>query len=101
MRLRGAVFYYIKGSSPWVAEAPPAREIISGIMPGVEHMIEFHGVVEGSCWAGIIGGPPVKLETGDVILFPQGDAHVIASSPSLRAPQVNREVYFWPPMMRG
>jgi len=96
VRLRGAVFYYIKGSSPWVAEAPPAREIIAGIMPGVEHMIGFHGVVEGSCWAGIIDGPPVRLETGDVILFPQGGAHVIGSSPSLRAPRVDREVYFWP-----
>ena len=30
---------------------PPAREIIPAIMPGAEHMIEFHGVVEGSCWA--------------------------------------------------
>ncbi|HUC43069.1 MAG TPA: cupin domain-containing protein, partial [Candidatus Sulfotelmatobacter sp.] len=71
VRLRGAVFYYIDGSPPWVAEAPPAREIIPGIMPGAEHMIEFHGVVEGSCWAGIAGESPVRLEAGDVILFPQ------------------------------
>ena len=49
VRLRGAVFYYIDGTSPWVAEAPPAREIIPAIMPGAEHMIEFHGVIEGSC----------------------------------------------------
>src|SRR5262245_44360739 len=35
VRLRGAVFYYVEGSSPWVAEAPPAAEIIPGIMPGV------------------------------------------------------------------
>ncbi len=52
VRLRGAVFYYIDGSRPWVAEAPPAREIIPAIMPGAEHMIEFHGVIEGSCWGG-------------------------------------------------
>src|SRR5262245_22129200 len=96
VRLRGAVFYYIKGSSPWVAEAPPARDIIPGIMPGVDHMIEFHGVVEGACWAGTIDGTPVKLEAGDVILFPQGDAHVIGSAPGRRAPKVEHEVYFWP-----
>jgi hypothetical protein len=48
VRLRGAVFYYIEGSSPWVAEAPAACDIIPAILPGAEHMIEFHAVVEGS-----------------------------------------------------
>src|SRR5262245_65722714 len=78
VRLRGAVFYYIDGSSPWVAEAPPAPEIIPAIMPGADHMIEFHAVVEGSCWAAIVGESPVRLEAGDVILFPQGDPHVVS-----------------------
>ena len=71
VRLRGAVFYYVDGSSPWAAEAPPARELIPAIMPGAEHLIEFHGVVVGSCWAGIVDQPPIRLETGDVVLFPQ------------------------------
>jgi hypothetical protein len=41
VRLRGALFYYIEGTPPWVAGAPAACEIIPAIMPGVEHMIEF------------------------------------------------------------
>jgi AraC-like DNA-binding protein len=96
VRLRGAVFYYIDGSSPWVAEVPRAQELIPGIMPGAEHMIEFHGVVDGSCWGGIAGEPPLRLETRDVILFPQGDAHVISSAPGMRVPNVDRGVYFAP-----
>jgi len=96
VRLRGAVFYYIDGSSPWVAEAPPAKEIIPGIMPGAEHMIEFHGVVEGSCWAAIVGEQPVLLRAGDVILFPQGDPHVMSSAPGMREPGADKEVYFAP-----
>ncbi len=96
VRLRGAVFYYIDGSSPWVAEAPPAAEIIPGIMPGAEHMIEFHGVVEGSCWAAVVGDPPARLHAGDVILFPQGDAHVVSSAPGMRAPFVDHKVFFSP-----
>jgi len=96
VRLRGAVFYYIEGSSPWSAEAPPAREIIPAIMPSAEHMIEFHGVVEGSCWGGPVGEPPTRLETGDVILFPQGDAHVMSSDPRSPSTPVNKEVYFAP-----
>jgi len=96
VRLRGAVFYYVDGSSPWVAEAPPAREIIPAIMPGAEHMIEFHGVVEGSCWAAIVGEPPLRLGERDVILFPQGDAHVMSSAPGMRQPSPVHDVYFAP-----
>jgi AraC-like DNA-binding protein len=96
VRLRGAVFFYIDAAAPWVAEAPPAREIIPAIMPGAEHMIEFHGVVEGACWAAVVGEPPVRLEAGDVILFPQGDAHVVSSAPGMRPPRVEKDVYFAP-----
>ncbi|HET9950484.1 MAG TPA: AraC family transcriptional regulator [Candidatus Eisenbacteria bacterium] len=96
VRLRGAVFYYIEGAPPWVAEAPPACDIIPGIMPGVEHMIEFHGIVKGSCWAAMVGESPVRLEAGDVILFPQGDAHVMSSAPGMRAPSVDKDLFFSP-----
>jgi AraC-like DNA-binding protein len=96
VHLRGAIFYYVEGSSPWVAEAPRAREIIPAIMPGVEHMFEFHAVAAGSCWAGLTGEPPIRLETGDVVLFPQGDAHVLASAPGARAPSVDKEFFFSP-----
>jgi AraC-like DNA-binding protein len=96
VRLHGAVFYYIEGASPWVAEAPPACEIIPGILPGAEHMIEFHGIVKGSCWAAIAGETPIRLSEGDVILFPQGDPHVMSSAPGMRAPTVDKSVYFSP-----
>jgi AraC-like DNA-binding protein len=96
VRLRGAVFYYIEGASPWVAEAPAAREIIPAIMPGVDHMIEFHGAIEGSCWAAIAGESPVRLAEGDLVLFPQGNAHVVSSAPGMRAPRVDTGIYFAP-----
>jgi AraC-like DNA-binding protein len=96
VRFRGALFYYIDGASPWVAEAPPAREIIPAILPGAEHMIEFHGIVKGACWAAIAGESPIRLNEGDVILFPQGDPHVMSSAPGMRAPAVDKDFYFSP-----
>ena len=96
VRLRGAVFYYIEGSSPWVAAAPPAQEIIPLIMPGVEHLIEFHGLAEGSCWAALAGESPIRMSAGDVVLFPQGDGHVMSSAPGLRAPDAARKILHAP-----
>jgi AraC-like DNA-binding protein len=96
VRLRGAVFYYVEGSSPWVAEAPPARQLIPAIMPGVEHLIEFHGLAAGSCWAALAGESPIRMRPGDVILFPQGDGHVVSSAPGLRSKGSETGMFFAP-----
>ena len=84
VRLSGAVFFSIEASAPWVAEAPPARKLGPLIMPRFEHVIEYLVVASGSCWGGVLGEPAIKLEAGDIIVFPQGDAHVISSTPGLR-----------------
>ena len=86
VRLHGAVFYYVKGYPPWVVENPHVSEIIPAIMPGAEHMIEFHALVNGSCWAGVSGEPPIQMGAGDVVLFPQDDPHTMSSAPGIRAP---------------
>jgi len=86
VRLTGAVFFSVDASTPWVAEAPPARELGRHVMPGIEHVIEYHVMKRGTAWGGIIGEEPIQLETGDVIVFPQGDPHVLSSEPGMRAP---------------
>ena len=84
VRLRGAVFYYVSCRDEWAAEAPPASEIASAVMPGAEHVIEYHMVAKGSGWAGVSGVNPIRLSTGDIVMFPQGDSHVLSSAPGLR-----------------
>ena len=84
VRLRGAVFFHVSGSSDWAAEAPSASAIAPLLMHGVEHVMEYHAVAQGSCWAGIPGGPSVQLFAGDVVMFPHGDAHVMSSAPGMR-----------------
>ena len=54
-------------------------------MPDAEHVIEYHVLTAGECWAGIVGEPPVKMQRGDIVLLPQGDAHVVSSAPGMRA----------------
>jgi AraC-like DNA-binding protein len=84
VRLRGAVFFNVSGSSDWAAEAPPASVLAPMLMRGVQHVIEYHALAQGHCWASIPGGPSVEMSAGDVVMFPHGDAHVVSSAPGMR-----------------
>jgi AraC-like DNA-binding protein len=84
VRLSGAIFFDIRASEPWLAETPAGPSIVGRMFPGAEHLICYHVMIEGSCWGTVRDRPPVRLETGDVIMVPHGDAHVIGSAPGLR-----------------
>jgi AraC-like DNA-binding protein len=86
VRLKGAVFFDVDTAEPWVAEAPPAKVIAPAVMPDAEHVIEYHVITSGSCWASVVGqdGESVHLTAGDVVAFPQGDAHVLSSARGMR-----------------
>jgi len=83
VRVRGAVFYYVSCSDKWSAEAPPASEIAEAVMPGSEHVIEYHMIAKGNGWAAVDGETPVKLGAGDIVMFPHGDRHVLSSAPGI------------------
>lgn len=85
VRLTGAVYFDFELSSPWVAEAPPSRELAGKVMPGAQRVIEYHLIARGACWGHAVGQPPMRLGEGDLIVFPQGDAHVLSSAPGMRA----------------
>jgi AraC-like DNA-binding protein len=96
VRLRGAVFFYLRNVDAWVAETPLSSRIIPAVLPGVEHLMPFHGVAKGSCWACVEGEEPVRLNEGDIVLFAQGDHHVLSSAPGMRAARVDADIYFSP-----
>jgi AraC-like DNA-binding protein len=85
VHLTGAVYFDFDLSSPWVVEAPPSREIVGRVMPGAQRVIEYHLIARGTCWGHAVGHEPRRLREGDLIVFPQGDAHVLSSAPGMRA----------------
>jgi AraC-like DNA-binding protein len=85
VHLTGAVYFDFDLTSPWVAEAPPSREIAAKVMPGAQRVIEYHLIARGACWGHAVGEEPIRLREGDLIVFPQGDPHVLSSAPGLRA----------------
>ena len=88
VRLSGAVFFDVGASAPWVAAAPPSQSIAAKVMPGAQHVIEYHVLAEGSCWARLheSDDEPVQLTAGSAVMFPHGDPHILASDPRLSAP---------------
>ena len=86
VRLTGGLFFLVDASAPWVVEVPVAEAFRPILLPDAQHMISYHVVTQGSCWAALAdGGSPVRLEAGDVVLFPHGDPYVMSSVPGMRA----------------
>jgi AraC-like DNA-binding protein len=82
VRLTGAVFFDVDVTAPWSAWSPPAAKLSALVMPDAEHLISYHLVTEGECSA-VMDGEAVRLEQGDIIVFPHGDGHTMCSDPKL------------------
>lgn len=83
VQLRGAVFYHVALADRWAIENSEAREVASAVLPGCEHVMEYHMLAKGGCWAAVLGEPPVRMAPGDIVIFPQGDSHTMASAPGM------------------
>lgn len=85
VRLTGAVFFPMEASSPWVDEVPAAPAFAPTVLPGAQHVVSYHIVTGGACWAAVQGEPVVRLEAGDILVVPHGDPYVMSSAPGLRS----------------
>lgn len=83
VRLTGAVFFYVEAAPPWCASSSETNMVIPTIMPNTGHLISYHVVTEGDCYAVVGGLAPVRLEAGDVIVLPHGDPHIMTSDPAI------------------
>ena len=77
--LNGAYFYRVEAGGPWSVPTVSARELTPRVLPDAEHLISYHILLAGSCWAGLDSEQQVHMEPGDVILFPHGDPHLMSS----------------------
>ena len=87
VRLKGAIFFDVHASDPWAAETPAGSQIVRRMFPAAEHLISYHAITHGSCWASVGGEPPLPLSAGDIVVIPHGDAHVLSTTPGLRGEQ--------------
>ncbi|HEY4165619.1 MAG TPA: AraC family transcriptional regulator [Reyranella sp.] len=90
VRLTGAAFFDVVASAPWVAEQPTREMVLPKVLPGAGHLISYHVVTEGSCYAARLGEEAVRVDQGEVIVFTKGDPHVVSSAPGMRAQPVTQ-----------
>ena len=83
VRLVGAIFLHGRFSAPWCYQAPPADAAAPYLEPSAERVVIFHMITEGECWVELGSAAPLHLVAGDVVVFPQGDAHRMGSQPGL------------------
>lgn len=79
LRVDGTYFYPVDAHGAWKIVTTIDRRLRSHVLPGIEHLVPYHVVLEGECVGHVQGQPPVHLRPGDVIMFPQGDPHIMGS----------------------
>jgi AraC-like DNA-binding protein len=86
VKLNGAVFFIAEFSAPWGYSSPASASLAPILAPGAPHLIIYHFVAEGNALVQVDEGPAVELEPGDVVIFPHGHRHYMASDKSVPEP---------------
>jgi AraC family transcriptional regulator, alkane utilization regulator len=81
IRLTGAAFFESELKAPWSVVAPSSRAIADALMPEADHVVPYHLVTAGRCVVKLLDGPTIELAAGDVVVFPNGDHHMLGGTP--------------------
>lgn len=85
VRLTGSMLFLVDASTPWMSWAPPTEAFRHVVLPASQHIVSYHIVTRGHCWAGLRDAAPERFEAGEVIVVPHGDAYFLADPPDARA----------------
>jgi len=85
VKLSGAVYLNGEFCAPWCVEGPADAALCAAFMPNSRHVIAYHLVVEGSCWAKLSDSDdlPIELCAGELLVVPQGELHMMSSAIAL------------------
>lgn len=84
VQVRSALFFSGEFSAPWRFVTAAQQKIAPTLSPGSEHLVLFHLVTEGLATARTEGCDDLPLAAGDIVVFPNGDAHELWSGQSAK-----------------
>jgi AraC-like DNA-binding protein len=82
VRLTGAMLFLVNARAPWMSWAPETEAFRRVVLPGAQHLVSYHVVTQGGCWAGLRDAPLERYDAGDVLVVPQGHAYCLANDPA-------------------
>ena len=89
VQLSGAIFFNARFTAPWCFTSPAEASLARALDLGTQRIVLYHYIVEGACLMTLEGVAPVRLGAGDIIVFPHGDAHTMASSAGAQPQQMD------------
>jgi AraC-like DNA-binding protein len=79
IKLDGAFFFNAEFSTPWSFREPPSAVVAPHLSASGRHVIMYHLVTEGRCAASLEEDKPIGIGSGDIVIFPHGDPHIIGN----------------------
>ena len=80
VKLDGAFFYNAEFSAPWCVRTPASCIVAPHLSRAPGHVIIFHLLTEGRCYAYVAGDERrVEINAGDIVIFPHGDPHIMGN----------------------
>jgi len=98
VRLTGAIFLRAEFSEPWGFQAAAASGAAARFTPGTEHLVPFHLVTEGGATVRVKGCKPLRVEPGEIVVLPHGEAHILENG---AATELIDSSYLLPEILKG
>lgn len=99
IRLSGAIHFLAEFRHPWAVAFSPPEILAARLKLPHGSVTPFHVFTNGSCWVKSGRLAPMRVESGEVVIFPRGDQHILASDPAV-TPAAIKNIYPQPSMER-
>lgn len=85
MRLTGGLFLDADFTAPWCVKSKVGPEDCAPFTPVPRYIIAYHYVTAGRLLLKVDGQPPISVDSGEIVVLPRNDDHVIGSALNRRA----------------
>jgi AraC-like DNA-binding protein len=84
LQVTSALFFSGEFSAPWRFATPAQDKLAPALSPESEHLVVFHLVTSGEATARAQGHDSLSLSSGELVIFPHGDAHEMSNGKGAR-----------------